>query len=105
MPRLIQPRQPPEVETAIEIIGSRIRSAIIRFLAQNGPSTSGEIGKGVNIGRPSLQVHLVALEEANAITADTPHGARHGRNVRYEANLEHIEADLLPAYLRYIRGD
>lgn len=110
MPRLIQPNHPQEIEDAIEILGNRAHAAILRHLSQVGPSTTGEILKGLTLGdgkkltRPSLQHHLEALEMAGGICADHPAGQRHGRRVKYTANIDNIEFVLIPSYVQYLRG-
>lgn len=110
MPRLIQPNHPQEIEAAIEILGNRAHAVILRHLSQVGPSTAGEILKGVTLRdgkkltRPSLQHHLEALELAGAIYADYPVGQRHGRRVKYTADTDSIEFTLIPAYVQYLRG-
>lgn len=110
MPRLIQPNHPQEIEYAIEILGNRAHAVILRHLSQIGPSTTGEILKGVTLGggkkltRPSLQHHLKALELSGAISADQPAGQRHGRRVKYTASMDNIEFALIPAYVQYLRG-
>lgn len=110
MPRLIQPNHPQEIEAAIEILGNRAHVAILRHLSQVGPSTTGEILKGLTLGdgkklsRPSLQHHLEALEMAGGISANHPAGQRHGRRVKYAANIDNIEFDLIPVFVQYLRG-
>ena len=110
MPRLIQPSHPQEVEAIIEILGNRAHAAILRHLYQAGPSTTGEILSGIvleggkKLTRPSLQHHLEALEGAGAVTADHPRGQRHGKRVKYEANIDAVEFEMLPAYVSYLRG-
>lgn len=111
MPRLIQPNHPKEVEAAIEVLGNRAHAAILRYLHQKGPSTTGEILKGIDLDgdkkltRPSLQHHLEALESSGAITADFPPGQRHGKRVKYQADIDAIEFQVLPAYVAYLRGN
>lgn len=110
MPRLIQPNHPQEVEAAIEVLGNRAHAAILRHLHQAGPSTTGEILRGIvldgdkKLTRPSLQHHLEALESTGAVTADCPPGQRHGKRVKYEANIDAVEFEMLPAYVNYLRG-
>ena len=110
MPRLIQPDHPQEVEAAIEVLGNRAHAAILRYLHQNGPCTTGEILKGIvldgnkKLTRPSLQHHLEALEATGAVTADSPAGQRHGKRVKYKANIDAVEFGMLPAYVNYLRG-
>lgn len=110
MPRLIQPNHPQEIEAAIEILGNRAHAAILRHLSHVGPCTTGEILRGLTLDdgkkltRPSLQHHLEALEMAGGISADHPVGRRHGRRVKYTANIDNIEFDLIPAFVRYLRG-
>jgi DNA-binding transcriptional ArsR family regulator len=109
MPRLIQPNHPQEVEAAIEVLGNRAHAAILRYLHQKGPCTTGEILKGIilvgnkKLTRPSLQHHLEALEAAGAVTADSPSGERRGKRVKYEANIDGVGFELLPAYINYLR--
>jgi DNA-binding transcriptional ArsR family regulator len=110
MPRLIQPNHPQEVEAAIEVLGNRAHAAILRYLHQKGPCTTGEILNGIilngnkKLTRPSLQHHLEALEATGAVTVDFPVGQRHGKRVKYEANIDAVEFELLPAYVNYLRG-
>lgn len=110
MPRLIQPSHPQEVEAAIEVLGNRAHAAILRYLHLNGPCSTGEILRGIvlegskKLTRPGLQHHLEALEAAGAVTADSPAGHRHGKRVKYQANIDAVEFGMLPAYVNYLRG-
>lgn len=72
--------------------------------------TTGEILRGIvldgnkRLTRPSVQHHLEALEATRAVTADFPAGQRHGKRVKYEANIDAVEFEMLPAYLNYPCG-
>lgn len=104
MPILINPDLPPEVEIAVGMIGSRAQADMIRHLSRMGPSTAGELAEATGISRPSLNRHLVALEEAGVVTASPPAGDRAGKTVRYTAQIDRVR-ELAEKYLRYVSGE
>lgn len=103
MPTLINPDLPPEVETAVGVIGSRAQADILRELSRLGPSTAGELVGATGISRPSLNRHLVALQRAGIVTASPP-GNRAGKTLRYTAQIHRVR-ELAEKYLRYVSGD
>lgn len=103
MPTLINPDLPPEVETAVGVIGSRAQADILRQLSLLGPSTAGELVGATGISRPSLNRHLVALQRSGIVIANPP-GNRAGKTLRYSARMDRVR-DLADKYVRYVSGD
>lgn len=103
MPRLIHPALPEEVEMAIAFMGNRAQVEILQKLAVYGPCTIGTLAEHVEMSRPSLNKHLVLLEAAGLVIGDPPAGQRHGRSVKYGADLTRVRflADACVAYISH----
>lgn len=101
MPRLIHPALPEDVEMAIAFMGNRAQVEILQKLATHGPCTIGTLTEHLDMSRPSLNKHLVLLEDAGLVIGDPPAGHRHGRSVRYRADLTRVRflADACVAYI------
>lgn len=88
---------------AISFMGNRAQADILRQLSLLGPSTVGQIQVVTEIGRPSLNRHLAALEATGLIATDPPPGHRHGKSVTYRVEPKRI-AQLAEEYVRYVSG-
>lgn len=80
VPRYITPPDmPAEVETIIDVVGSRVRLGMLRELAGRGPLTTPELKQLTTASDSVANGHLRALEAAGLISADVPAGQRRGR--------------------------
>lgn len=104
VPILINPELPPKVEIAVGMIGSRAQTDMLRHLCRMGPSTARELVEATGISRPSLNRHLVALEDVGVVTASPPPGDRAGKTVKYTAQLDRVR-EVAENYLRYVSGE
>ena len=103
MPRLIKPNLPTEVEAAVRFMGNRAQTDLLRQLTILGPSTIGQLQAVLEIGRPSLNRHLISLSDAGLIETDPPRGQRQGKDVTYAVQRPRIQ-ELLRTYIAYIEG-
>jgi DNA-binding transcriptional ArsR family regulator len=82
---------PPDVERAIDILGNRVRVAILRSLVLEGPASRSELSERLNLSASLLQAHLGRLAEFGALTQD-PAGTRPDHRKRvYRANKKDVD--------------
>jgi DNA-binding transcriptional ArsR family regulator len=87
---------PPEVERAIDILGNRVRVAILRSLVLDGPASRSELAERLSLSPSLLQAHLRLLTELRAITQD-PAGTRPDHRKRvYRTTNKDVEQLLKP---------
>lgn len=107
MSRYVRPSTPlPErVEAAIASLGvNPLRTAIFRFLWQHPEgSTSGDIGRALDVDYRTVLWHLRQLERLGPIASDAGE-QRHGQRVLYRINEKAFNA-AADELLRYIRGE
>jgi DNA-binding HxlR family transcriptional regulator len=72
MPRTVHPDLPDDTERAIDILGNRVRVAVIRSLLTAGPATRGTLAERLGVSASLLQKHLAALEELGAVQLTPP---------------------------------
>lgn len=112
MPSLIRPPDMPEdVVGAIETMGNKARSEILRVLLERGPMTRNQISEhleGASVGKsvPSRMVwnHLQAMEDIGVVSCDLPRDQRHGRVTHWTANYDEAVA-LADLWLAFLRGE
>ena len=89
---------PKDVERAVDILGNRVRVAILRSLVLDGPASRSELSQRLNLSVSLLQAHLRRLAEFGAISQD-PAGTRPDHRKRiYRANHKDVD-QLLKALL------
>jgi len=102
MPRLVRPAHGPLLEAAIEVLGNRARTALLRFLREHGPSTRGEIAEGLGLSVSTTYKQLRSLADHGVIESDPPvSAATHGSRVRWaivEPRLYELCATLVGQY-------
>lgn len=104
MPRYVKPPgMPPEVEVIIDVVGNRVRQAIIRELATHGPATTAQLQGAVRADRTTTVRHLRGLEDAGIVSADTPPSGRGGRTPVWRLHSEVVE-DYLEQLRAYLLG-
>ncbi|HEY3528056.1 MAG TPA: winged helix-turn-helix domain-containing protein [Nocardioides sp.] len=91
MPTPARTDLPPAVERAIDILGNRVRVAILRSLVLDGPASRSELSERLNLSASLLQAHLRRLTAFGAITQD-PAGTRSDHRVRvYRPNTKDVD--------------
>ncbi|HEY3530858.1 MAG TPA: winged helix-turn-helix domain-containing protein [Nocardioides sp.] len=91
MPTPARTDLPPAVERAIDILGNRVRVAILRSLVVEGPASRSELSARLNLSASLLQAHLRRLTEFGAITQD-PAGTRSDHRKRvYHARRKDVD--------------
>lgn len=104
MPRLTSiASQPEEVSAAIDVIGSRVRTEILRRLSLE-PMSAPHLGDDLGINRSIVSRHMVALEGLGLVRADRPVGERQGVTVRWSTDRERV-AELGTSWTAYARGE
>lgn len=84
-------------EAAIDILGNRIRVAILGHLQEHGPSQRGEIATALGMVAGTVSNQLTVLLEAGVVTTDPEADQiRPGARVRYVVAPEQV-ADLYEA--------
>jgi len=103
VPRLSIPHDMPgEVQTAIDTLGNRARTEILRLLASK-PYTAMELATALDFNHASVHRHLRALEDAGLVQADQPPGHRVGVTVHWSTDIEGL-ARSVDTWLRYVCG-
>lgn len=74
---------------ALAALAQASRLAVFRRLVSLGPdgALAGELAQYLDIPANTLSFHLRALHQAGLVTAETL-----GRNIRYRADFEHMQA-------------
>jgi DNA-binding transcriptional ArsR family regulator len=87
MPRYVRPNAGGDLEAVIEVLGNRVRVAILGYLRRCGPSTRKEIVDGLEVSTPTITDHLRVLVDHDAIVTDPPlEMRRRGQAVTYDIN-------------------
>ena len=82
---------PAEVERAVDVLGNRVRVAVLRSLVLEGPASRSELRERLGISSSLLQAHLRRLVEFGVIAQDAP-GARSDHRKRvYRANQKDLD--------------
>ena len=85
------PPCPQDVERAIDILGNRVRVAVLRSLVLDGPASRSELSQRLDLSTSLLQAHLRRLIEHGAVIQDPP-GTRADHRMRvYRANKRDID--------------
>ena len=104
MPRLTEPPgMPQEVVTAIETIGNRARTEILRLLALHGPLTAAELAERLGATKPGVHKHLAALEAEGLVAGDVEALRRPGRTVRWQTEGQRAQ-QLAEIWVQYVTG-
>jgi DNA-binding HxlR family transcriptional regulator len=82
---------PQHVERAIDILGNRVRVAILRSLVLDGPASRSELSGRLNLSVSLLQAHLRRLTAFGAITQDTAGTRADHRKLVYRANKKDVD--------------
>ncbi len=99
MPKYVRPSAEESLEAAIDVLGNRVRVAIIGFLRTDGPASRRQIEDALSIRKPTLTLHLSSLIAQGVVIADPPLQDAKGRQkVEYSINETRIR-ELIDALL------
>jgi len=92
MPTLVMPPGMPEdVVSAIQTVGSRLRTELLHSLSRaDGPLSTPELVALVKANRITTRDNLHALEDAGLVRANFPRHERGGRKVLWSVDQEKI---------------
>jgi ArsR family transcriptional regulator, arsenate/arsenite/antimonite-responsive transcriptional repressor len=82
---------PPDVERAIDILGNRVRVAILRSLVLYGPASRSELSGRLNLSASLLQAHLRRLADFGVVTQDAPGRRSDHRKRVYRTNKKDVD--------------
>lgn len=90
---------------AIETMGNRARTEILRVLLTEGPMTRTQIAARLGVDVPLRMVlrHLNAMEDQGLVTCNIPREVRHGRTPEWSANAERPR-ELTERWLGYLQS-
>jgi ArsR family transcriptional regulator len=94
---------PEEVQIIIDIIGNKVRTAVLRYLSEE-PRTSIELAELLEVHHASIHRHLVLLEEHGLVVADVERGHRQGKTVLWSTVRGKVE-ELGQMWVRYATAD
>lgn len=113
MPSLITPPDMPEdVVEAIETLGNRARTEMLRLLLAHGPLTRAELNLQLRelatsgdkkIPERMVWNHLLAMEDAGLVSADVPRGQRQGKTTTWSADATRAR-QLATRWVEYVEG-
>jgi DNA-binding transcriptional ArsR family regulator len=72
VPAPVRPDLSPDVERAIDILGNRVRLAVLRSLILDGPASRTELSQRLDISVSLLQTHMRRLMELKAVIQEPP---------------------------------
>ena len=81
-----------ETEHAIEVLGNRVRVAVLRSLLKVGTSTCGQPSVRLGISMALLEKHLAAREKLGAVSLDPPRTQPGVRPRTYSADRANVLA-------------
>lgn len=94
---------PSDVERAVDILGNRVRVAILRSLVLDGPASRSELSGRLNLSTSLLQAHLRRLIDFGAITQDAA-GTRADHRKRVyrvsQKDVDHLLQTLVSSFRR-----
>jgi predicted transcriptional regulator len=93
-----------EVAAMIEVLGSHVRTEVIRRLAQQ-PMTAVDLAVELGVAHSSVWRHLVLLEERGLVTADADPGRRRGNKHLVWATVPERVAEMGRQWIEYASGD
>jgi DNA-binding transcriptional ArsR family regulator len=99
MPKYVHPSADESLEAAIDVLGNRVRVAIIGYLRTNGPTGRQQLEDALGIRKPTLTLHLSSLVAHGVLVADPPlQDAKGSQKVRYSVNESRVR-ELIDALL------
>jgi DNA-binding transcriptional ArsR family regulator len=98
----VRPDLPHDVERAIDILGNRVRVAVLRSLILDGPASRSELSERLGISVSLLQTHMRRLIELRAVRQDPPGTDPDHRKRIYRASKSDVD-HLLKAFASTFR--
>jgi len=98
----VNPRLSSDLAAASDILGTRLRLAILESLAQRGPASRSELSRRLEVSVDSLRLHLTLLEDENVVTVKPPRNEPGRLLRRYSVNDDRL-AEVLAALNRALR--
>lgn len=97
-----KPRLPTALEVAADVLGNRLRVAVLRSLVTEGPATRSELGRRLKFTPSSLLIHLDLLEQHRLVRVDPPRTEPGRLMRRYTVDAARL-SDLTEAVARELR--
>lgn len=107
MPKLFNPADPErplDVEYATQLLGSRPRQVIVRYVVRHPGAWRSDLVSSIGLPAGSLSGHLHDLEHMGVLISDISKGERAGRSVRYYIDVDRVR-QLMSAWGAYVLGD
>lgn len=108
MPKVYVPsggERPPDVEAAIQVLGSSARMEILRFVGENPDSFFGAIREALpGLASSSLVGNLRVLVDLGVLTTDLLPEERRGRSPRYSLSRERLRG-LTESWFTYVASE
>jgi DNA-binding transcriptional ArsR family regulator len=98
----VNPRLSSDLAAASDILGTRLRLAILESLAQQGPASRSELSRRLEVSVDSLRLHLTLLEDEDVVTVKPPRNEPGRLLRRYSINPVRIR-EVLDALNRTLR--
>lgn len=96
MPKYVRPSTPESLEAAIDVLGNRVRVAIIGSIRTHGPSTRKELEERLSVGKSTVTLNLQLLVTSKVIYTDPPAEELTGgrQHITYHVD-EHLLQELM----------
>ncbi len=72
MPKYVRPSTPESLEAAIDVLGNRVRVAIIGAIRMHGPSTRRELEERLSVNKSTITLNLQLLVASKVVFTDPP---------------------------------
>lgn len=102
-PRTSIPEMPEDVQAVIDVVGSHVRTEILRRLVP-AAQTAPQLAQAMRVSRFSLIRHLGALELHGLVRADHARGHRRGTTVRWSTDTVRV-AEFTRPWTSYVHGE
>lgn len=94
---------PEEVRSVVDVIGSSVRTEILRRLS-NQPLTALELADQVGAHFASIHRHLTLLEDLGLVSTDVGRGRRRGQTVTWRTNKAKVH-EFGSTWINYASGE
>ena len=90
MPKTVRPNLPEDTDRAIEVLGNRVRVAILRSLLVTGTATRSQLSERLDLSMELLKNHLAILERLGAVELNPPRAQPGVRPRSYSADRAYV---------------